>query len=86
MGRYKSVLKAESDARRFQNTVDVPVPPNGLGSRMDEMEHWLRTNAKCEWATHGVSSRGVHCAHYYFESPWDAHRFGQEFGLEAGPS
>lgn len=31
MGRYKSVLMAEQDARDFPHHVLVPVPPNGLG-------------------------------------------------------
>ena len=53
MGRYKSILKAESDARRLPYTVDIPVPGTGLGKQMDEMTDWLLTHAKCEWAEHG---------------------------------
>ena len=79
MGRYKSILKAESDARRLPYTVDIPVPGTGLGKQMDEMTDWLLTHAKCEWAEHGRLGERQHVARYYFESPWDAHAFEKQF-------
>jgi hypothetical protein len=84
MGRYKSILKAENDARRLFHTVDIPVPGHGLGKRLDDMTDWLLKNAKCEWATHGHLEQGRHIARYYFESPWDAHRFEGQFAQDAG--
>ena len=35
MGRYKSVLMAERDARDFPHHVELPIPPFGLGKRLD---------------------------------------------------
>jgi len=79
MGRYKSVLMAEKDARNFAYTVDISVPGKGLGLRMDEMANWLKANAKAEWAEHGKMVEGRHVARYYFKSPWDAQAFEKQF-------
>lgn len=77
MGRYKSVLQADSDARRFSYAVDLPVPPKGLGRHLDDIAYWLNSHAKGRWATHSKTQNYIHLARYYFESPWDAHAFEQ---------
>ena len=75
MGRYKSVLTAEQDARDMPFTVDVPVPGDGLGRRMDTFSNWLGINAKGYWAQHGKIVERKHIARYCFSSPWDAKNF-----------
>ena len=75
MGRYKSVLMADRDARDFPHHVCVPVPPTGLGKRMDVLANWLDTHIGRDWRSHGDRIEGVHCARYMFLSPEAASRF-----------
>lgn len=75
MGRYKSVLMAESDAKAFPHHVDVPVPGNGLGQQMDRMADWLRRAVGDEWRAHGARAGGAHLARYMFRTQKDADAF-----------
>lgn len=75
MGRYKSVLQAEQDAREMPFTVDIPVPGDGLGRRMNSFDNWLCIHAKGYWAQHSKTIDRQHFARYYFSSPWDAKNF-----------
>ena len=75
MGRYKSVLMAEKDARDFPHHVGVPVPPTGLGKRMDVIAAWLDTNIGPDWRSHGNWEKGVHTSRYMFRSIEDARAF-----------
>ncbi|MEO1018213.1 MAG: hypothetical protein AAFY56_11040, partial [Pseudomonadota bacterium] len=61
--------------RELPFTVDIPVPGDGLGRRMDRIANWLGTNAKGYWAQHGKMVEREHVARYYFSSPWDAQNF-----------
>jgi hypothetical protein len=60
MGRYKSVLMAEQDARDFPHHVLVPVPPNGLGKRMDAIAAWIDLNIGPDWRMHGHLGKEGH--------------------------
>lgn len=75
MGRYKSVLMAEKDAKDFPYHVDVPVPPMGLGKQMDVIEAWLRQVMGAEWREHGAGGGHNHVARYMFRTRMDAERF-----------
>jgi len=75
MGRYKSVLMAEADAKAFPYHVDVPVPGNGLGKQMDRMADWLRGAFGAEWRAHGAVAGGIHVARYMFRTQMDADAF-----------
>ncbi len=75
MGRYKSVLMAERDARSFPHHVDVIVPPMGLGKQMDVMAAWLQANCSAGWRSHGKRAAGVHIARYMFEARTEAEAF-----------
>ena len=75
MGRYKSVLMAERDAKDFPYHVDVPVPPMGFGKQMDVIESWLRQTLDNEWRQHGSGSRGYHVARYMFRTKTDSDLF-----------
>jgi hypothetical protein len=75
LGRYKSVLRAQADARAFPYHVDIPVPPLGLGGRMDIIERWLRQSLGSDWRHHGAASGRAHVARFMFRTPTDAAAF-----------
>jgi hypothetical protein len=78
MGRYKSVLMAEKDAREFPHHVELPIPPFGLGKRLDIIAAWLDTNIGSEWRSHSHLEKGEHTARYMFRSEQDANGLRQE--------
>ncbi len=75
MGRYKSVLMAEKDARDFPHHVELPIPPFGLGKRLDIIAAWLNTHIGPDWRSHSHLEKGEHTARYMFRSEQDAERF-----------
>lgn len=75
MGRYKSVLMAKRDARQFPYHVDVPVPPEGLGTRLDVMSDWLVGTFGWNWRCHGGTAKGIHVARFMFRTQTDAAAF-----------
>ena len=75
MGRYKSVLMAEKDARDFPHHVELPIPPFGLGKRLDIIAAWLNTHIGPEWRSHSHLEKGEHTARYMFRSEEDAAEF-----------
>ncbi|KCZ63949.1 hypothetical protein L53_05480 [Hyphomonas sp. L-53-1-40] len=58
MGRYISVLMAEKGARDFPHHVELPIPPFGLGKRLDIIAAWLNTNIGPDWRSHSHFERG----------------------------
>ena len=64
MGRYKSVLMAEKDARDFPHHVELPIPPYGLGKRLDVIATWLNRNIGPDWRSHSHLEKGEHTALY----------------------
>ena len=82
MGRYKSVLMAEQDARDFPHHVLVPVPPNGLGKRMDVIAAWIDLKIGSDWRMHGHYGNDGHMACYMFRSEGAAGVF--QAALDAG--
>lgn len=80
MGRYKSLLMAEKDARDFPFHVDVEVPPMGLGSQMDIMSAWLAGNLGGAWRSHGLRAGGRDVSRYMFRTPADAEAFAAALG------
>lgn len=75
MGRYKSVLMAKKDAREFPYHVELPIPPTGLGMRLDIIAAWININIGPDWRMHSHLERGEHTALYMFQSNEDAARF-----------
>ena len=75
MGRYKSVLMAEKDARDFPHHVELPISPFGLGKRLDIIAAWLNTNIGPGWRSHSHLEKGEHTALYMFRRGADAKRF-----------
>jgi hypothetical protein len=57
----RATQKAARDAdRRFPVRIRIPVPPEGLGSRLDQIFAWLDTNCGSNgWASMPSSTRGV---------------------------
>ena len=75
MARYKSVLRAESDAKSYPFHVDVPVPGTGLGTRLDRITAWIGAHIGRDWRQHGERVSGQHVARYMFRSEAHAHLF-----------
>jgi hypothetical protein len=85
-GRYKSILSKKADDRRFPHRVDITVPPDGLGRRLDAMLVWCRENLEAgDWAKHGHSehvppSLPSHIARFYFAEAGTAEAFRRRWG------
>ncbi|MEM7662775.1 MAG: hypothetical protein AAF292_11035 [Pseudomonadota bacterium] len=79
MGRYKSQLNADRDAKLFPHAVDIPVPNRGLGNRMDVMDEWCADHVLDQWASHGVRVEYEHRSRYYFHDPHKAALFAETF-------
>jgi hypothetical protein len=75
MARYKSVLMAQRDAREFPHPVGLPIPPFGLGKRLDIIAAWLNANIGQEWRLHNRLEKGEHTACYLFRTQEAADRF-----------
>ena len=57
MARHTSYRKREAE-RQLPHTVDVPVPPEGFGNRINEMVAWCRDNIQPDgWENHGHSEK-----------------------------
>jgi hypothetical protein len=82
MGRYKSVLMAEKDAREFPHHVEFPIPPLGLGKRLDVIAAWLDTNIGPDWRSHSHFAKGGHTASYMFRTEDVADRFRSALGSQ----
>ena len=82
MGRYKSVLMAEKDARDFPHHVELPIPPFGLGKRHDIIAAWLNTNIGPDWRSHSHLERGEDTALYMFRRHDEAVRFSEALNGE----
>jgi hypothetical protein len=82
MGRYKSVLMAEKDARDFPHHVELPIPPFGLGKRLDIIAAWLNTNIGPDWRSHSHLERGEDTALYMFRRHDEAVRFSEALNGE----
>ncbi len=82
MGRYKSVLMAERDARDFPHHVELPIPPFGLGKRLDIIAAWLNINIGPDWRSHSHLERGEDTALYMFKRHDEAVRFSEALNGE----
>ncbi|MEO9970111.1 MAG: hypothetical protein ABJG15_09870 [Hyphomonadaceae bacterium] len=81
MPRYKSTLTAEIDAKRFEHAADIPVPPTGLGKRLDAMHDWCAMHCeKDDWAGHGFRTAcRADYVRFYFTYPNIADAFAIAF-------
>lgn len=82
MPRFKSILRAQSDARTYPFHVDVPVPGTGLGARMDVIAAWIGDHIGSDWRQHGERVSGQHVARYMFRRQAHARCF--QAALAAG--
>lgn len=80
----RSTSQKKLDALAFPVELKVLVPPGGLGSQVNAMQHWLTQNLDpAAFASHGGgSNRAGFFTTYYFRDTATADRFVQAFGLE----
>jgi hypothetical protein len=80
MARTRNPGKRAAE-QNFPHRVDVPVPPGGLGNRLNQMLAWCVTNIRAEnWEQHGHSEKQpgqvpVDHARFYFLIAEDADLF-----------
>ena len=85
-GRYKSTSGKKEAEKRFQHRVDIPVPDDGLGRRLDAMLAWCRENMEAgDWTQHGHTERQppelpTHVARFYFAEAGMVEAFRQRWG------
>jgi hypothetical protein len=83
MTRYHYQTRRDAE-RRYPHRVDIPVPPNGLGGRLNEMLAWCRERLT-EWEHHGVTAgrdeRGVasDAVRFYFMDEIAARQFRERW-------
>ncbi|MDJ0943617.1 MAG: hypothetical protein QNJ30_09140 [Kiloniellales bacterium] len=80
-----SELFKQRAERLYPYKVDITVPPEGLGKRLDQMFNWLGCDGLRipVWDQHGHSEPGnppKHFARFYFVSEKQAKDFEKEFG------
>ncbi len=84
MTRTKTRLKHQAE-KRFSHKVDVPVPPGGLGTRLNAMLAWCREHAaRGFWDCHGHRVRAAddtlqRFARFYFADAPIAAAFKREW-------
>ena len=80
MARTRNPGKRAAE-QRFPFRVDVPIPPGGLGERLNMMHGWCRTNiAAGQWDQHSRSEKALgqvpaDFARFYFMTDADADLF-----------
>ena len=75
----RMLIKREAEAA-FAHRVDVPVPPFGLGQRLNHMRAWCRDRCGRDWAQHHHSEGRLNdFARFYFSRPEDAAAFRERW-------
>jgi hypothetical protein len=84
MTRANTRLKQQAE-KRFSHKVDVPVPPGGIGKRLNAMLAWCREHAaRGFWDCHGHRVRAAddtlqQFARFYFADAPIAQAFKREW-------
>ena len=72
----------QGDAHRFPVTVDIPVPQDGFGAKLDEMLDWCRDQfGEDQWTQHSAtvawppSAPGVDVARFCFATEEQGDQF-----------
>jgi hypothetical protein len=79
MTRYKGRFSSNSIERDFPHIVDVAVPPNGLGTRLNAMHDFHAHHEIHAHQTRGRHSDGRYYIRWYFAEPTIAAAFASEF-------
>ena len=66
---------------RYHWRVDIEVPPDGLGPRLNAMHDWCRER-KVDWAQHGYLEAMRDFARFYFMAEAAAVAFRERWGGE----
>lgn len=78
--RRRSTPAKKQAERDFPVKIDFPVPPNGLGSVLNEMHDWLNINVgKGKWECHGRLEGNQDFARFYFKNDFGANAFRRKF-------
>ena len=82
MAAYKGQIKSTEIERRYPHIVELMVPSNGFGTRLNEMHRWHTTRGIQTQRGSGRYHKGRHYVRWCFADPEDAKAFQKEFGGE----
>jgi hypothetical protein len=84
---HKGQIKTSEIERRYPHIVELVVPLNGFGTRLNDMHGWHSTRGIQTQRGRGRYHDGRHYVRWCFADPEDAKAFQEEFGGELiGPS
>jgi|GEM_PF-7090504 len=75
----RSISRKKLYEQNFPYKVDIPVPPEGLGRRINEMVAWCKENV-AQWESHGRSEGLQDFARFYFMDAKTAEFFATRWG------
>lgn len=76
MVRYRELRTIAQLEKNFPFVVEVPVPPKGLGRKLDQIELWISTRAtRNDYGRWGRFRSGVDIAVWAFKEPSIAEAF-----------
>jgi len=76
MGPYREIRTIAFLEKQFPHIVEVPIPPKGLGKKLDQIEGWLAVRvARHDYGRWGRYRNGVDIAVWAFGSSEQADAF-----------
>ena len=82
MAGYKGQIKTTEIERRYPHIVELMVPLNGFGTRLNDMHRWHSTQRIQSQRGSGRYHDGRHYVRWCFADPEDAKAFQKEFSGE----
>jgi len=79
---YKGRIGTKETERHYPHIVELTVPPNGFGTRLNDMHDWHSTRGIQSQRGRGRYYKGRHYVRWCFAGSEDAKAFQYEFGGE----
>jgi hypothetical protein len=80
MAGYKRRTSTKEIERRYLHIIELMVPLNGFGTRLNDMHSWHSTHDIQSQRGSGHYHKGRHYVRWCFAGPEDAKEFQTEFG------
>jgi hypothetical protein len=79
---YKGRIGTKETERHYPHIIELRVPPNGFGIRLNTMHRWHATRDIQSQRGRGRYYKGRHYVRWCFADPEEAKAFQAEFGGE----
>jgi hypothetical protein len=79
---YRGQIKTSEIERRYPHIIELMVPPNGFGTRLNRMHDWHSTRGIQSQRGSGRYHDERHFVRFCFADPEEAKAFQEEFGGE----